>query len=163
VKRIGLLVILALAGCSPKDDPLLPELKGRWAAEAAVKLRSGLRPADKTPASTQELCRTDYVTFGKRAVTLHSGGQAKPFFVVREVRRDRSRIILVGAAPVFGADSSSVELVLRNGEIRLDDVIDERGRSVRYQRFENAEAQQTGVRTIGDLFGLVFDLKACSV
>jgi hypothetical protein len=165
MKRVGLFVplLLLVAGCLQKEDPLLPELKGRWATEYAVKIRSAGSAGGPAPQpSTQELCRTEYVTFEKRAVTLHSGGRVSPFFVAREVKRDGPRIILTGSVPSMGASDSRVELLLRNGEIRFDDVSDERGRSIRYQRFENESARQNGVRTVGDVFRLAFDLKSCS-
>ena len=82
--------------------------------------------------------------------------------MAREVKRDGPRIILTGSVPSIGASDSRVELLLRNGEIRFDDVSDERGRSIRYQRFENESARQNGVRTVGDVFRLAFDLKSCS-
>ena len=57
----------------------------------------------------------------------------------------------------------TIELILRNGEIRFDDVIDQRGRSIRYDRFDNETAQRVGVSTTGDVFRLLFDLKPCGV
>jgi hypothetical protein len=56
-----------------------------------------------------------------------------------------------------------IELILRNGEIRFDDVIDQRGRSIRYDRFDSETAQRVGVSTTGDVLRLLFDLKPCGV
>ena len=166
MKRVVVFVpaLLLLAGCFP-ENPLLPELKGRWAIEHGAKIRSALLNDSATSAAqvnTKELCRRDYVIFDKRAITLHSDGRAKPFFLAREVKRDGSRITLIGRVPIFGSDDSRIELVLRNGEIRFDDISDGRGRSIRHERFENDEARQVAVRTLGDVFRLVFDLKSCN-
>lgn len=162
--RVGLLipVLLLVTGCVQKEDPLLPELKGRWATEHAVKIRSIVADRPAPQPSMQELCRSEYVTFGKRAITLHSGDRVNPFFVARDVKRDGSRIILTGSVPLIGAGESRVDLLLHKGELRFDDVSDERGRSIRYQGFENESARQSGVKTIGDVFRLAFDVKSCS-
>jgi hypothetical protein len=54
-----------------------------------------------------------------------------------------------------------IELILRNGELRFDDIIDQRGQSIRYDRFDNETARRLGVSTTGDVFRLLFDLKPC--
>jgi hypothetical protein len=159
-----LLLLLLTAGCLPVD-PLVPELKGRWAAPNAAKLRYALA-ADRysnppAPAAAGD-CSNEYVTFGKRGIALHIHGRINPVFLVKDVQRQGARLILSGAAPfVAGAEPVKLELVLRNGEVRLDDVVDHRGRSVLYDLFENADARRLGVTTIGDVFRLVLDVKPC--
>jgi hypothetical protein len=156
-----------LTGCS-LDEPLAPELKGRWAAPNATKLRYALL-ADRTqqpvpvPSAMTVDCSQQYVTFGKkRGISLHIDGKIHPLFVVRDVKRERSRLILAGQAPLTaGGQSAKIELKLRNGEVRFDDIVDERGRSIRYDRFENEQARRLGITTIGDVFRLVLDLKPC--
>ena len=154
-------VVLLAAGCVEAQDPLLPELKGRWATEHAVKIRAVAAGDTRAPQGLPELCRTDYVAFDKRAITLHRAGKANPFFIAREVKREGRRIILTGGVPVLGSSDSRLEIMLYDGEIRFDDISNERGRSLRYQRFENPSAREIGVKTIGDVFRLTFDLKQC--
>ena len=162
--RCSFLVPLALlaAGCVQKEDPLLPELEGRWATEHAVKVRAATGDVRGPQPTLQELCRSEYVVFGKRAITLHSGGRASPFFIARQVKREGSRITLTGGIPVLGAEESRLEILVYPGEIRFDDISNERGRSMRYQRFESPSAREVGVNTMGDVFRLAFDLKRCS-
>jgi hypothetical protein len=163
-----LLFSVLLAGCG-LDEPLAPELQGRWAAPNATKLRFALiadRLQDSTPIPTVEHdtgCSQQYVTFGKkRGISLHIDGKISPLFLVREVKRDRSRLILVGHAPLAaGSTAAQIELKLRDGQVRFDDIVDERGRSIRYDRLENERARRVGITTIGDVFRLVLDLKPC--
>lgn len=163
MRRPGLFipVVLLATGCVEAKDALLPELKGRWATEHAARIRMAATGDTRAPQGLQELCRTDYVAFDKRAITLHSAGKANPFFVAREVKREGRRIIFTGGVPVLGSSESRLEIMLYDGEIRFDDISNERGRSLRYQRFENPSAREIGVKTIGDVFRLTFDLKQC--
>jgi hypothetical protein len=158
-------VLLLTAGCLPSEEPLMAELKGRWAAMHAVKLRH-VMGQDSYPAAaeptTREVCRSDYVTFGKNGIALHGQGKTTRFFVAQVVRRDSPRIILQGRGPMPGSDKGRIELILGNGEVRFDDVIDERGRSLRYDFFNADGAQKAGIRTIGDVYRLAFDLKQCT-
>src|SRR5262249_9747985 len=129
----SVLLLPLLTGCLPSEDPLAPELKGRWAAPNANKLRAalladrGVKPAP-TPASTNDdtHCRDQYVMFNrKRGITLHINQQVKPLFAVSEIKREGARFIFTGKAPVFGAEQSKIEIVLRNGEVRFDDIVDQ--------------------------------------
>jgi hypothetical protein len=164
----SLIVLPLLAGCSA-DDPLIPELAGRWAAPHATKLRYALladrmqEPPPAPSAANEADCSGQYVTFGKKhGISLYMDGKINPLFIVREVKRERSRLILAGQAPLAaGGQAAKLELVLRNGEVRFDDIVDERGRSIRYERFENAQARRVGITTVGDIFRLVLDLKPC--
>ena len=45
----------------------------------------------------------------------------------------------------------------------IDDIIDQRGRSIRYERFDNEQARRVGITTLGDVFRLVLDVKPCRV
>jgi hypothetical protein len=165
--RIGLLIALLLLNlsCVPGQEPLLPELKGRWAAPNAAKLRYALAaeryPNSPAPAASGD-CRGEYVTFERRRIALHMNAKVTPVMMVSDVRRDGARLILNGNAPmVAGGEKMQVELLLRNGEIRFDDIVDHRGRSVRYDRFDVEQARRLGVTTVGDIFRIVFDLKPC--
>jgi hypothetical protein len=170
--RFGLLIpllligpLLLLGGCIPAQDPLLPELKGRWSAPNAAKLRYALaaeRYANPPAPIASGDCRNEYVTFEKHGVALYMNGQVNPLFIVQAVKRDGSRLILDGNTPmVAGGHKARIELVLRNGEVRLDDVVDERGRSILYDRFENEQARRVGITTVGDVFRVVLDVKPC--
>jgi len=165
--RIGLLIALLLLnlGCVPEQEPLAPELKGRWAVPNAAKLRYTLAaeryPNPPAPAAAGD-CRDEYVTFDKRGIALHLNARVNPLMMVSDVKRNGARLILSGNAPtVAGGEKMQVELLLRNGEIRLDDIVDRRGRSIVYDRVEGEQARRLGITTIGDVFRLVLDLKPC--
>jgi hypothetical protein len=167
----SLLILPLLAGCIQSDAPLVPELKGRWAAPNASKLRYALL-ADRAQAplpmpaaaKSDTDCREQYVTFDKkRGITLYMDQKVNPLFVVREIKRDGARLILAGNTPfAAGAQSATIELILRNGEVRFDDVVDQRGRSVRHDRVDNEQARRAGITNIGDIFRLVLDVKPCA-
>jgi hypothetical protein len=168
-KRLGLLIPLLLLGqgCVPGNDPLLPELKGRWSAPNAAKLRyaaAAERYANPPAQTASGDCRNEYVTFEKYGVVIYMNGQVNPVFIVTAVKREGARLILDGHAPIVaGGDKARIELLLRNGEIRLDDVVDERGRSILYERFDNEQARRLGITTVGDIYRLVLDVKPCRV
>lgn len=162
--RFGLLVamLLLLGGCF--EDPLLPELKGRWSSEQLARIRSSLLTNGSASASEpnlKDVCRTQYVTFDKRAVTLHSDDRAKPFFMVREMRRDGSRLVLVGASPFMPIADFRVDLVVGNGEIRFQDISDIAGSFRDARSHQNEKARRLGTETAGEVFRLFFDLKSC--
>ena len=165
VRALILALPLIAAGCTA-EEPLVPELKGRWAAPNAVKLRYALL-VDRLdnpppPPVVTDNCKTEYVTFGKQLITVYANGQVNPLFLVKEVKRDGTRLILKGRTPVtVGGSQATIELLLRNGEVRFDDIIDQTGRSIRYERIENEQARRVGVTNVGDLFRLVLDLKPC--
>ncbi len=164
-----LVLLLLLAGCIPRDEPLVPELKGRWAAPNASKLRYALL-ADRAhmpipaAAKSDTDCREQYITFDKkRGITLYMDQKVNPLFVVREVKRDGARLILAGNTPfAAGGQSATIELILRNGEVRFDDIVDQRGRSVRHDRVDNEQARRAGITSVGDIFRLVLDVKPCA-
>jgi hypothetical protein len=166
----SLLMLPLLAGCIQSDEPLVPELKGRWAAPNASKLRYALL-ADRAQmpvpipavAKNDTDCREQYVIFDKKhGITLYMDQKVNPLFIVREVKRDGARLILAGNTSfAAGGQSATIELILRNGEVRFDDIVDQRGRSVRHDRVDNEQARSVGVTSIGDIFRLVLDLKPC--
>jgi hypothetical protein len=172
---------LLLAGCVESDNALLPELKGRWAAERGAQVRVAVASANasvpiKAP-STEQLCQSEFVTFSKRpiapgtlgAVLLYRDGGRLPMFVVREAKREGERIILTGHDHLFnalaGENQARIELILRNGAITFDNLFDQRGRSVRYDLFKAPDplgARRANVTTVGDVFRMLFDLKRCT-
>jgi|SRR5581483_8212522 len=166
---VASLIVLVplLAGCT-FDDPILPELKGRWTAPAMIKAMEERRRVEKvsmkTPAPTTqaEMCRTVYVTFGKRSIRASVFGNRVPIFSIDSAKREGSRIVLTGRIDKSNAESAAkIELVLRNGEMRFDDIYDATGRSIKYERLPD-EARQFGVHALGDLLGLMLDLKPCA-
>ena len=162
---LSLIVALVLGGCLA-GEPLAPELEGRWAAPRAAHLQLALladRTAGPLPvaAAADADCRVQYVSFEKRGIMLYKDRKVYPLFAVRDVKREGSRFILSVSTPFPGGDAMKIELILRNGELRFDDIIDQRGRSIRYDRFDNETARRLGVSTTGDVFRLLFDLKPC--
>lgn len=170
-----------LAGCVPGGDPVLPELKGRWAAERGAQVRvavastSGSIPI-KAPTA-KELCQSEFVTFSKGpiapgmlgAVFFYRGGGRVPMFAVRGAKREGERIILAGHDHLYnamtGEGQGRVELILRNDTITFDNLFDQRGRSIRYDLFNAPDplgARRANVTTIGDLYRMLFDLKRCT-
>ena len=168
VRQTALLLFglsLAVAGCLPQADPLAPELKGRWAAPQAAKLRQAFaqeRYAAAPPAPAPADCRNEYVTFQRSAVVVHANAQESPVMIVEAVERAGDRLVLRGRAPfVAGGGRMQIELRLRGGKVRLDDVLDEKGRSRLYERFDHDQARRLGITTVGDIFRTVFDVEPC--
>ena len=53
-------------------------------------------------------------------------------------------------------------LLLRNGEVRFDDIFDETGRSVKYERLPDGHPfRSKGATSLGEALGLVLDAKPC--
>jgi len=167
-KVLALLIVCAplLAACSI-EDPIVPELKGRWSAPAMIKAMEQRRRVEKAsmktapPTTQQEMCRAVYVTFGKRAVRANVFGTLIPLFSIDSAKREGSRIVLTGRVNKDNAGSAAtIELVLRNGEVRFDDIYDSTGRSIKYERLPD-EARGIGVTALGDLLGLMLNVKQC--
>ena len=179
-KVIALLLVVAplLAACSI-EEPILPELKGRWAAPAWVKAMDKRRKEESVRASATTIkaaaynestgytdtCGTVYVTFGKRAIRATVFGKRIPFFSIESAKREGSRIVITGRANKANADSAAkIELVLRNGEVRFDDIYDATGRSVKYERLPDEEKTMRGfgANTLGDIMALMLNVKPCA-
>ena len=130
-------LLLPLLGGCMGDDPLVPELKGRWAAPNASKIRYALM-AERLDAAGVGQGRSQLPGSVRHVRQMRHPAPYGPedvSAVMRDVKRDGSRLILSGNAPVPGASEAKIELLLQNGEVRFDDIIDERGRSIRYDRF----------------------------
>jgi hypothetical protein len=174
------LSLLSLSGCvQGSDNALLPDLKGRWVAEKGARIRLAMMSDNPNVAvaspTLKELCQSEYVTFEKSrsgsdagAVMLHRQGRREVAFLIVDAKQEGTRIRLTGreqGPPLAGRGPVRIELALRKGEIVFDDIVEERGRSVRYDHFKTPDAvraQRAGLVTIGDMFRLLFDLKSCA-
>src|SRR5262249_18001443 len=115
------------------------------------------------PNTPAEMCRAAYVTFGKRSVRATVFGNRVPLFSIESAKREGSRVILTGRVNKNSAESAArIELVLRNGEVRFDDIYDTTGRSIKYERLpDDPGMRSAGVTALGDLLGLMLNVKAC--
>ena len=98
-----------LVGCT--DNPLLPELNGRWAPLKGVTTRLVLASNNSSvpipPPNLGDLCRSEYFTFQKfnasrdfaGAVFLHRNDRREPTLMIAEVKRQGDRITLIGREP----------------------------------------------------------------
>ena len=154
-----------LAACGKVEEPLVPELRGRWdllsnlAAASAVQVAGPMQAAPQ-PASGDR-CTFSYVSFAKSGIYLHALGMRMPFFHVSDTKRDGQRLIVTGRV---GATMSQGKLVLlvRKDEVRFEDVFDETGRSIKYERIpDDNPARRQGARTLGEAMQLILDLKPC--
>jgi len=166
---VASLIVLVplLAGCT-FEDPILPELKGRWTAPAMIKAMEERRRVENVsiktaaPTTQAEMCRAVYVTFGKRAIRATVRGNRVPIFSIDSAKREGSRIVLKGRVNKNNPESAAtIELVLRNGEVRFDDINDATGRSIKYERLPD-EARGFGVHALGDLLGMMLNVKPCA-
>jgi hypothetical protein len=85
-----------------------------------------------------------------------------PLFYIADVKRDGQRLIVSGGSDSNKTIHGRIELLLRNGEVRFDDVYDETGRSVKYERLPDGNpARRHGARTLGEAFALFIDARPC--
>jgi hypothetical protein len=154
-----------LAACGPAEEPLLPELKGRWdvlshikeSAAAAQPVRASNGAAQ--PA-TIDPCSVTYVTFSKQRIVMRTIGIPFPVYQVAGVKRDGNRVIISGGSG--SVNYGKLELLLRNGEVRFDDIYDQTGRSLKYIRLpDDNPLRRYGARTLGEALQLVLDVKLC--
>ena len=161
-----LVVAPLLVACGMAEEPLVPELKGRWDTLSKIKSERPVRASSQAEPVASDPCRTGYMTFSKRKITMHMNGISIPVFHVADVKRDGQRLTITGGA-VSGKDPSAsahgkIVLLLRNGEVRFDDIFDETGRSVKYERIPDGHPLRSkGARSLGEALGLVLDVKPC--
>jgi hypothetical protein len=165
-KVLATILVLAplLAGCQD-GEPILPELKGRWdvislhnQGPQTVGQSSQPQRVTNTPQPPAlDNCNVTYVTFTKQGVVLRTLGIPLTVFPVTEAKRANARITLTA-----GAKGGKIELLMKNGELRFDDIYDPRGRSLRYERLPDGHnLRSKGANTVGEAFGLLLDLKPC--
>jgi hypothetical protein len=170
-KTILGLALLAplLAACGAAEEPLLPELKGKWAppttAQAMLSDQMRTQKVSATPAKEDKnFCRILSVTFSKQRIAMNLLGLPLTVFHIRDVKRDGNRITITGSADNDSNPSAQGKLVLivRNGEVRFDDIYDERGRSIRYERLpDDHRMRKHGATTLGDAMRQILDVKPC--
>jgi hypothetical protein len=162
------LLIMAplLAACGKVEDPIVPELKGRWDIISLHKMKDARTVGSSKPAppDTSDNCAVSYVTFGKTRIVIRLLGVPVPVFHVTDVKVQGPRIILTGGMTPNPkpSETGKLELVLRNGGIRFDDIIDERGRSIKYERIPDGHTLRSkGANTLGEAMQMFLDLKPC--
>lgn len=161
-----LVVAPLLAACGRAEEPLVPELKGRWDVLSKIKSSDrAMRVSSQAQPVAVDPCRAAYITFSKRKITMHMMAVALPVFHIADVKRDGQRLIITGGDSERSTSATphgKLVLLLRNGEVRFDDIIDERGRSVKYERLPDGHPLRSkGATTLGDGFQLVLDVKPC--
>jgi hypothetical protein len=164
-KVFAVLLIVAplLAACGKDGEPIIPELKGRWDVLSLHNMPRGTVGQSSAPQrvsnSSQpafDNCSVTYVTFPKQGVVLRTLGIPMTIFPVAEAKRANARVILTAAG------GGKIMLLMQNGELRFDDIVDPRGRSRRYERLPDGhDLRSKGANTIGEAFGLLLDLKPC--
>jgi hypothetical protein len=167
-KVIAILSVVAplLAACGKAEEPLIPELKGRWEVLGNLAKTQPERVRVAGPAqpdaTAKDYCRVMYVTFSKHAITMHMLGIPLSLFSIADMKREGSRLTLtVGDSPKSRSDGRLV-LLLRDGGVRFDDIFDERGRSMKYDRLPDDHASRRhGATTIGEATQLFLDVKPC--
>ena len=171
--RKTILTILALApllaACGAVEEPLLPELKGKWApptiAQAMLSDQMRTQKVSATPAKEDKnFCRILSVNFTKQRINMSLLGFNVPVFNIRGVKREGNRVIITGNADIDTSAAAQGKLVLlvRNGEVRFDDIYDQTGRSIRYERLpEDHKMRKHGANTLGDAMKLILDVKPC--
>jgi len=172
-KAFATLLILTplLAACGKAEEPIMPELKGKWAMPAFLKAveqkQAKAQPAAmqsaNVPAKPEDLCRVTHLTFGKDAIRVHTLGFGFTLLEIASARREGSRITLT--TPAQGKDPASavnIVLALRNGDVRFEDALDYRGRTLKHARIpEGHRVRQYGASTFGEAMEMVLNAKPC--
>jgi len=154
-----------LAGCGKAEEPLIPELKGRWdmlsnfSAAIAVRVAG---PAQPVPQPARgDRCAVSYVTFAKSGIHIQAFGMRHPVFQVSGTKREGQLLTLTGRISPVTPEGKLV-LLVRKDEVRFDDVFDETGRSIKYERVpDDNPARRFGATTLGEAMQLILDLKPC--
>lgn len=167
-KAILTVLLLAplMAACGKAEEPLIPELKGRWAPPTTAKAmeQPRVQQVSNPPKPDPNYCRIMHVTFTKQRIALHTLGFPLTVFHIASIKREGQRLILSGSPDGDKNPSAQgkVVLLLRDGEVRFDDIYDERGRSLRYERLPDGHAMRKhGANNLGDAFKLLLDVKPC--
>jgi len=156
----------SLAACGKAEEPLIPELKGRWAVLSNLAKTQPERVRVAGPAqpdaAAKDYCRVMYVTFSKHAIAMHMLGIPLSLFAIADIKRDGPRLTLtVGDSPKSTSHGLLV-LLLRDGGVRFEDIFDERGRSVKYDRLPDDHASRKhGATTVGEATQLFLDVRPC--
>jgi hypothetical protein len=160
-----LLLAPLLAGCGKDEEPLIPELKGRWDVLSYAKRqvqRASTAPQSVKADAKFDNCDASYVTFSKRGIAINVLGFPLARFPVTSARREGQRIIL--AVAFDQSARGQIELLMRSGELRFDDILDDTGRSIKYERLPDGNPmRQRGATTLGEGFQEFLDLKPCKV
>ena len=156
-----------IAACGMAEEPLVPELKGRWEVLSNLAKPQPERVRVAGPAqpdaTTKDDCRLMYVTFSKQAITVYTLGVPVPLFHIADMKREGQRLSLtVRSEPRKSAPASKLVLLLRDGGVRFDDIFDERGRSVKFDRLPEGHAsRRNGATTVGEASQLLLDVRPC--
>jgi len=157
----------SLAACGKAEEPLIPELKGRWEVLSNLAKTQPDRvrvagPAQPNASEKDYYCRVMYVTFSKHAITMHMMGIPLSLFHIADVKREGPRLTLTVADSAKSTSHGRLVLLLRDGGVRFDDLFDERGRSVKYDRLPDDHASRKhGAATVGEATQLFLDVKPC--
>jgi hypothetical protein len=169
VFAIMLVVAPLLAACGKAEEPLIPELKGRWdlvslhkMQEARGTVGSSNTSANASKRDTTDNCNVSYVTFGKQRISMRVLGIPVPVFQVADVNVRGQRVIITGGMDSNPKHHGKLVLVLRNGGVSFDDIFDERGRSIKYERIPDGHTLRSkGATTLGEAMELFLELKPC--
>jgi hypothetical protein len=117
-----------------------------------------------TQTDTSDNCGITNVTFGKTRIIMRMMGMPVPVFHVVDVKVQGQRVVITGGMKPNPQpkEQGKLELIMRNGEIRFDDIIDESGRSIKYERIPDGHVLRSkGATTLGEAMQLFLDLKPC--
>ena len=172
-KTILALALLAplMAACGKAEEPLLAELKGRWAPPVTAKAmteRPRVQQVSQQSSTPQKpdpnYCRIMHMTFSKQRIAMNLLGIAVTVFHITDMKREGSRLVLTGNADGSKDPRAQGKLVLlmRDGEVRFDDIYDESGRSIRYERLpDDHRMRKHGATTVGEAMRQILDVKPC--
>jgi hypothetical protein len=169
VRKIAVCLLVVaplLAACGRMEEPLTPELKGRWDLVSLHKMQQAgtVGSSRATQPDTSDYCALSNVTFGRTRIVMRLMGLPVPIFHVADVKVMGQRVIITGGMQPNPPPNQQgkLELLVRNGGISFDDIIDERGRSIKYERIPDGHPLRSkGANTLGEAMQLFLDLKPC--